>query len=78
MNPFESATRSAIEEILKTHLCQSKYGYFITSDSMEALRDELAKFWQTSRELKARGDALLRTGTLPSSQGKSKSGATSQ
>lgn len=78
MNPFESATRSAIEEILKTHLCQSKYGYFITTDSMEALRDELAKFWQTSRELKARGDTLLRTGSLPAAPNKDKSGATSQ
>lgn len=76
MNPFESATRSAIEEILKNHLCQSKYGYFMTMDSMEALRDELAKFWQTSRELKARGDTLLRTGSLPTTKGKS--GATSQ
>lgn len=65
MSPFESATRSAIEEILKSHLCESKYGYFLTKDTLETLRNELAKFLQTSRDLKSKGDSFLSKVSFP-------------
>ena len=56
---FEMATRHAIEEILRSHVHESKYGYVITKDSFEALGDEIFRFLQTSRELKSKGDRLL-------------------
>ena len=56
---FETATRHAIDEILRSHVHESKYGYVITKDGFEELGDEIFRFLQTSRELKAKGDRLL-------------------
>lgn len=58
-NPFQSVTRVAIEEIVKSYCTESKFGSFVTDEDMEKLIDELSKFLETSRNLKAAGDRFL-------------------
>ncbi len=65
VSPFESVTRVALREIIESHLKPSKFGYFLSEDSFEDLSDELFKFLQTSRNLKAAGDRFLSGAAAP-------------
>lgn len=65
-NPFEQATRAALEEILLSHLQASKFGYVLTEDGKDALVDDLFSFLRTSRNLKDAGDNMLRRGAVRS------------
>ncbi|MBF0442357.1 MAG: hypothetical protein HQK54_10665 [Oligoflexales bacterium] len=71
---FEKATRSAIEEIILSHCNESKFGYLLTKESFEELRDEIYDFFVTSRNLKAAGDRLLSNGFPGADTGKTKNG----
>ncbi len=56
---FESVTRVAIEEILRTHTQSSKFGYVLTAESFKELTDDLYNLLVTSRELKSAGDKFV-------------------
>lgn len=56
---FEGATRVAIEEIIKSHLKESKFGYVLTKESLEELKEDVLEFFLTSRNLKTAGDRYL-------------------
>lgn len=63
-SPFESATRVAIEEIIKNRASQSRFGSLITEESMKDLIDDIFDLLMTSRSLKAGGDRLLQAGLM--------------
>ncbi len=56
---FETATKVAIREILENHTQASKFGYFLSEDSLSAAADDLFELIATSRTLKEAGDRFL-------------------
>tara|TARA_B100000902_G_C26461658_1_gene505738 strand:+ start:264 stop:491 length:228 start_codon:yes stop_codon:yes gene_type:complete len=59
VTPFESVARAALEEMLRKHFHESKYGYILAKDGMDELVDDLYQFLQTSRSLKDAGDRMI-------------------
>ncbi len=59
---FETATRFAIEEIIKNSGKETKFGVLMTNGAVEKAIDDLYDFFQTSRSLKTRGDQLISGG----------------
>lgn len=57
--PFETATKAAIEEIIRAHAQSSKFGYVLSSDGFDRLTADLFALLQTSRNLKSAGDRFL-------------------
>lgn len=70
-SPFEDATKIALEEIIMEHAEKSKFGYFMTRESIVDLTEELFKLFKTSRSLKAAGDRLIHGGTQVVGTGRS-------
>ncbi len=68
---FESVTKTAIEEMIRSHTKESKFGFILTAEGFQVLLDDLHNFFLTSRSLKAAGDKLLTLGppTQPTSRG---------
>lgn len=58
-NPFQSVTRVAIGEIVRSYCSTSRYGVFMSDENVEKLIEDLVKFLETSRNLKAAGDRFL-------------------
>ncbi|MEI8025581.1 MAG: hypothetical protein WCI18_04450 [Pseudomonadota bacterium] len=56
---FETATKVAIREILENHTQTSKFGYFLSEESLSAAADDLFELIATSRTLKEAGDRFL-------------------
>lgn len=65
ISPFTSVTKVAIEEMIRERGSNSKFGLFISDESLEALVGDLLKLMETSRNLKAAGDKFLRKGPIP-------------
>lgn len=67
-SPFEVAARVAIEEIILDHADASKFGYFLSKDSVKTLTNDLYDLLKTSRSLKSLGDRMMQGGadTTPS------------
>ena len=61
---FETATRFAIEEIIKNAGKETRFGVLMTNGSVEKAIDELYDLFQTSRNLKSRGDQLISGGVF--------------
>lgn len=59
---FRDIAKVALEEIVKKHVKDSKYGFFLAQTSMDSLVDELFEFVETSRRLKSAGDRYLGQG----------------
>ena len=60
--PFEIATKVAIKEIIENHTAESKFGAFLSDESLNNVVGELFDLIVTSRNLKASGDKLLAGG----------------
>lgn len=56
---FESATRVAIQEIIRKHGQESKFGMVLSQEGFESVCDDLFELLQTSRSLKAAGDRFI-------------------
>ena len=65
---FETATRFAIEEIIKNAGKETRFGVLMTNGAIEDAIDELYNLFQTSRNLKTRGDQLISGGLVPGSK----------
>ena len=61
---FETATRFAIEEIIKNSGKETKFGVLMTNNAVEKAIDDLYALFQTSRSLKTRGDQLISGGVF--------------
>ncbi len=59
MNPFEGATKAALEEIVKNHTQSTKFGFVLSTESFSELTEDLYAFVCTSRNLKDAGDRIL-------------------
>lgn len=59
---FETATRTALEEILRDQLHASKHGYVLTRDGLDQVIDDLYEFFKASRSLKEVGDRFIQGG----------------
>ncbi|RYZ49801.1 MAG: hypothetical protein EOP07_23945 [Proteobacteria bacterium] len=68
---FEIATKSAIREIILNSVHESRFGYVLSQDNLDALNDQIFDLILTSRNLKAAGDRMLSQG-IPSSNGASR------
>lgn len=62
---FEIATKSAIREIILNSVHESRFGYVLSQDNLEALNDQIFDLILTSRNLKAAGDRMLSQGMAP-------------
>ena len=62
---FETATRFAIEEIIKNAGKETRFGVLMTNGSVEKAIDELYDLFQTSRNLKSRRSTHLRWSIFP-------------
>lgn len=62
---FEIATRSAIREIILATVHESKFGYVLSHENLEALNSQLFDLFVTSRNLKAAGDRMIAQGFAP-------------
>ena len=69
-SPFEDATKVALEEIILEHTEKSKFGFFLTRESVTDLTEDLFKLFKTSRSLKAAGDRLLQGGAVDTPSGR--------
>ena len=58
-NPFNDVAKVALDEIVRKHMTDSKYGYFVTEESLESMVQELLDFLRTSRQLKSAGDKIF-------------------
>ena len=58
-NTFDSVVKIAVEEIIKKHTSESRYGYFISKEELEKLTCEITNFLKASRSLKEKGDEML-------------------
>lgn len=56
---FESVTRVAIQEIIRKHSQESKFGMVLSQEGFESACDDLFELLQTSRSLKAAGDRFM-------------------
>lgn len=56
---FEAAARVAIQEIIRNHAQESKFGLMLSKEAFETICDDLFAFLQTSRNLKAAGDRFI-------------------
>lgn len=56
---FESVTRVAIEEMIRTHARPSKFGFVLTEEGFIDLSSDLFDLLVTSRNLKAAGDRFI-------------------
>ena len=65
MNPFEGATKAAIDEIIRNHAKATKFGFILSPESFSELTNEFYEFICTSRSLKEAGDRLLGGGFAP-------------
>ena len=63
-NTFESVVKIAVEEIIKKHTSESRYGYFISKEDLEKLTSEVTNFLKASRTLKDKGDEMLAMANL--------------
>lgn len=61
---FDSITRVAIEELVREHGSQSKYGLFFDESAIKTLVGEVARLFMASRNLKDRGDKILARGAV--------------
>ena len=59
---FESVTKVALAEIVRSHGMESKFGLMLSEDSFQGLIDSLFDLVQTSRSLKTAGDRFLANG----------------
>ncbi|MBP6219069.1 MAG: hypothetical protein KA436_10830 [Oligoflexales bacterium] len=57
-SPFVHVTRVALDDIIKKHAQESKFGYFFSDEQFDSLLDELVSFLAMSRELKSAGDRI--------------------
>jgi hypothetical protein len=62
---FEIATKSAIREIILNSVHESRFGYVLSQDNLDALNDQIFDLILTSRNLKAAGDRMLSQGMAP-------------
>lgn len=60
--PFESVTKAAIEQILRDHAKESKFGLVLPPGGVREVVNDLYNLVQTSRNLKAAGDRMLTMG----------------
>lgn len=67
---FESVTKVAIEEIIRGHAQESKFGYVLSPDSFKELTADLFELLLTSRNLKSAGDRLITGAAMGSSENK--------
>lgn len=65
---FERVTKAALEEIVKTHAKESKFGLVLVQESVPRLVQDLYDLLLTSRSLKSAGDRLLAQGPPTSTQ----------
>ena len=61
---FNSVVKIAVEEIIKKHASESRYGYFLSKEDLEKLTEEITNFLQASRTLKEKGDEMLASANL--------------
>ena len=66
---FESVTRVAIEEIIKSHAQASKFGYVLSENGFQDLTNDIFELLLTSRTLKTAGDRMIAGGAAPGSAG---------
>jgi len=64
---FESVTRVAIEEIIKSHAQASKFGFVLSENGFQELTNDLFDLLLTSRTLKSAGDRMIAGATAPAS-----------
>ncbi len=57
---FETATRFAVEEIIRNRGHASKFGLILTEDTINGLIDDIVDLLITSRSLKASGDRFMK------------------
>lgn len=69
---FETVTKVALAEIIRSHSQESKFGAVITGDSLEELVDDLFDLMLTSRTLKSAGDRFLQGSPTSSPAGRSR------
>jgi hypothetical protein len=62
---FESVTKVALAEIVRTHGQESKFGLMLSEESIQGLVDDLFDLVLTSRSLKSAGDRFLANGGPP-------------
>ena len=62
LSPFQSVTRVAIEEMIRSQGSPSKFGIFLTEDEIQELVANLVRLLETSRNLKSAGDKYLSRG----------------
>ena len=56
---FESVTRVAIEEIIKSHAQASKFGFVLSENGFQDLTNDIFELLLTSRTLKTAGDRMI-------------------
>ena len=56
---FRDVAGVAIEEIIRKHVTNSKYGFFLSEDALKELVADMFEFVETSRSLKSAGDRYL-------------------
>ena len=66
MNPFEGATKAAIEELIRNHAQSTKFGFVISPEGFSNLTEDIYTFVCTSRTLKDAGDQFLSGATKSS------------
>ncbi len=62
---FETATKSAIREIILNAVHESRFGYVLSPDNLDLLEDQIFDLILTSRNLKAAGDRMIAQGLAP-------------
>lgn len=62
---FETATRSAISEIIMNAVQPSKFGFVMSQDGFEEICDQIFDLLVTSRNLKSAGDRMIAQGFIP-------------
>jgi hypothetical protein len=62
---FESVTRVAIEEIIKSHAQASKFGYVLSENGFQDLTNDIFELLLTSRTLKTAGDRMIAGAAAP-------------
>ena len=65
---FRDVAGVAIEEIIRKHVTNSKYGFFLSEDALKELVADMFEFVETSRSLKSAGDRYLADRSVESSE----------
>ncbi len=56
---LSAVTKVAVEEILRKHINESKFGYYLSSADFDECLTDLTQLMETSRNLKMAGDRFL-------------------